>query len=115
MKTAHAWSRVSILGVRMTDRQRFRQETTDARAQAAALLTALTQAQGGAGATDLYKRVTGASSLENAIAETRRTIDAYDRLLAEFDKPAPVVVTTLRPIASPVNPIARLQPKAATA
>lgn len=34
---------------------------------------------------DLFKRVTGASSLENAISSTRRAIMAYDRLIAERD------------------------------
>jgi|GEM_PF-2761878 len=31
---------------------------------------------------DLFKRVTGHSSLENAIEATRRAIEAYDRMLA---------------------------------
>lgn len=32
---------------------------------------------------DLFKRVTGQSSLENAIAETSRAISAYDRVLSD--------------------------------
>jgi hypothetical protein len=75
----------------MNDRARLLQDTRAARDQAAALLKALQDAKGVAESHpspkgDLYKRVTGASSLDNALAETRRSIDAYDRLIAQIEK-----------------------------
>jgi len=75
----------------MHDRAQLLQDTLAARDQAAALLKALLEAKGVAESHpspkgDLYKRVTGASSLDNAVAETRRSIDAYDRLIAQIDK-----------------------------
>ena len=33
---------------------------------------------------DLYKHVTGSSSLDNAIATARRSIETYDRILAQL-------------------------------
>jgi hypothetical protein len=75
----------------MTDRQRIL-DATDARAKAQELLSVLldakatTESQGGGPRGDLYKRVTGQSSLENAIAATRRTIEAYDRLIAQMER-----------------------------
>ncbi len=59
------------------------------------LLKSLTDLQAGAdpGARDLYKRVTGQSSIDNSIAATRRTIEAYDRVLTQLEAGAepPVV------------------------
>lgn len=76
----------------MSDRERLLKETIAARDHAAALLRALQEAKGQSESLapspkgDLYKRVTGASSLENAIAETRRTVDAYERLISDLEK-----------------------------
>ncbi|HYE62827.1 MAG TPA: hypothetical protein VD997_12595 [Phycisphaerales bacterium] len=75
----------------MTDRARLLQDTLAARDKAAALLGALLESKKTIESTpspkgDLYKRVTGASSLDNAIAETRRSIDAYERLIAQLEK-----------------------------
>jgi len=39
------------------------------------------------GGDDLYKQVTGHSSLEKAIDETRRMIACYDRVLEQIEKP----------------------------
>ena len=83
---------IHILPMSMIDRQQLLQGTLAARDHAASLLKALqdakglTEAQPPAPKGDLYKRVTGASSLENAIAETRRTVDAYERLIAQLEK-----------------------------
>jgi hypothetical protein len=85
----------------MTDRARLLQDTIAARERASSLLKALQEAKAGVEASpspkgDLYKRVTGASSLDNALAETRRSIDAYERLIAQLEKsedgPTEVVV-----------------------
>ena len=68
------------------------QDTIAARDKAAALLKALQDAKGMTESQppspkgDLYKRVTGASSLENAIAEARRTVDTYERLIGQLEK-----------------------------
>jgi hypothetical protein len=76
----------------MSEREKLLTETIAARDNAAALLRALQQAKGLTDAQppapkgDLYKRVTGSSSLENAIAEARRTVDAYERLIGELEK-----------------------------
>src|SRR5688572_28019998 len=76
----------------MSDRARLLHETIAARDNAAALLRALQDAKGLSESQppspkgDLYKRVTGASSLENAITETRRTVDAYERLIGQLEK-----------------------------
>lgn len=37
---------------------------------------------------DLYKLVTGASSLENAIEATQRAVDAYERMILELSRHA---------------------------
>ncbi|MBS0197560.1 MAG: hypothetical protein JSR77_12465 [Planctomycetes bacterium] len=39
---------------------------------------------------DLFKRVTGASSIDNAIASATRMIEAYSRLIAEHEQAAKV-------------------------
>jgi hypothetical protein len=49
---------------------------------------------------DLFKRVTGHSSLENAIDSTRRAIEAYDRMIG--DTSAPPLVPTIRVTATGV-------------
>ncbi len=75
----------------MTNRTRLLQETIQARQRAAALVEALVQASTASEPVpkrDLYKRVTGSSSLDNAIAEARRAVEAYDRLIGEIEKEA---------------------------
>lgn len=68
------------------------------RAQAQQLLAELMNAQGEpaeGSRPDLYKQVTGKSSLEMAVDQTRRLIDAHDRMLAQLDRrSAGEVVTT---------------------
>ncbi len=79
----------------MEARRRILDETIAARAKALELLKSLTDLQAGAdpSARDLYKRVTGQSSIDNSIAATRRTIEAYDRVLTQLEAGAepPVV------------------------
>lgn len=50
---------------------------------------------------DLFKKVTGHSSLENAIDATRRAIEAYDRML-ENAAATPAPVPTIRVTATGV-------------
>jgi hypothetical protein len=82
----------------LSDRQRILDETLAARAKALDLLRALQDAKAAtedpvAPGRDLYKRVTGQSSVENSIAATRRTLEAYDKVIAELREPPMVVVT----------------------
>jgi len=68
----------------MTDRQHILDEASKARAQAQDLLNALSQSQASVtagGRPDVFLQVAGASSIEQAIATTRRLIDTYDRIL----------------------------------
>lgn len=55
-------------------------------------------ADSGATRRDLFKKVTGHSSLENAIDATRRAIEAYDRMLenaaAGVSTPKPLIRVT---------------------
>jgi hypothetical protein len=71
-------------------RESVRLEALSARQEAQQLLAQLTAelqvSQAGNGGRDLYKQVTGHSSLERAVDETRRMIDCYDRVLAQLDK-----------------------------
>lgn len=68
----------------MNDRNQLRQKIQAARDEACAALVAL-QAGGNHGGRDLFKQVTGASSVDNAVAEARRIIDAYDRILRDLE------------------------------
>lgn len=75
------------------DVQTLRLEALEARQQAERLLEQLTgELKELTGGTDLYKQVTGHNSLERAIAETRRMIACYDRVLEQIDKPEGDVV-----------------------
>jgi len=69
----------------MSDSQRFLNELKAAREQAAQLLVALreTSAASDGVARDLYKKVTGKSSLEHAVAAASRTLESYDRMIEE--------------------------------
>ena len=80
------------------------------REQARALLDSLQSAcreceqipsESGASRRDLFKKVTGPSSLENAIDATRRAIEAYDRML-ENAAISPALVPTIRVTATGV-------------
>ena len=70
----------------MDQRRQILEETIAARTKALELLKSLTAAQAGADPTskDLYKRVTGQSSIENSIAATRRAVEAYDRVITQL-------------------------------
>jgi hypothetical protein len=74
----------------MSNREQILFETQRTRAQAAEMLRELLGAKSACEATlaaenrsDMVKHVTGQSSLEVAIAETRKLIDSLDRALAE--------------------------------
>jgi len=81
----------------MDERRRMLDDTVAARAKALELLKSLTDAQAGADPSgkDLYKRVTGQSSIDNSIAATRRAVDAYNRVIAQLESGGelPVVST----------------------
>lgn len=77
----------------MTERQRILQETTQVREKAEALLRGLMEAKtvsekhlADVRQTDAMKRLTGKSSMDNAIASTRRMIDSLDRALGTLKK-----------------------------
>ena len=57
--------------------------------------------ESGSARRDLFKKVTGHSSLENAIDATRRAIEAYDRML-ENAAISPAPVPTIRVTATGV-------------
>jgi hypothetical protein len=79
----------------MDPRRQILDDTLAARAKAADLLKSLTQAQAGTDPTakDLFKRVTGQSSIDNSIAATRRAIEAYDRMIAQLESGEQPVVS----------------------
>lgn len=70
----------------MSDSQRILNELKVAREQAARLLAALRETSalsGSSGPRDLYKKVTGQSSMERAVAAASRTLESYDRMIEE--------------------------------
>jgi hypothetical protein len=67
------------------ERLRFREEVLGAKAEAENLLRCMLSREAWTG-NDMYKQVTGQSSVEQAIERTRRLIEAYDRVLAEMDR-----------------------------
>lgn len=72
----------------MSDRQAILTQTRAARLQAELLLGTLIESQEAiaqGGRPDLFRRVAGTSSVEQAIATTRRLIETYDRILAETE------------------------------
>lgn len=78
----------------MSDRQRILDEARAARDQAADLVAALTEARAEAAkpaVKDLFQRVTGQTSLDNALASARRTLETFDRVLAEMGSATPPV------------------------
>ncbi|MFO0831463.1 MAG: hypothetical protein U0637_06430 [Phycisphaerales bacterium] len=86
-----------------TNSQKLRDETRMAKAQAERLLADLLscRASGDLDCHDLYKQVTGHSSLEKAIDETKRVIASHDRLLAQIEKecaePLPMIAARVGP------------------
>lgn len=75
----------------MTQRSKMMVETEAQRDRALKLLDALRQAKSRSeenlarlNQTDLLKKVTGASSMDNAIVSTQRLIDSFNRVLAQL-------------------------------
>lgn len=84
----------------MNDPTSMMTQARSARDQAKALLGVLLDAQRGHASSpkDLYKRVTGSSSIEKSIATTRKLIETYDRVLGEHDSvdsPAPTTLSSI--------------------
>jgi hypothetical protein len=76
-----------------SDHARLLDETRLARRQAEEVLHSLLEAKanetaGEAARKDMYKQVTGASSIDNAIATARRSIETFDRILSEIQQQA---------------------------
>lgn len=76
-----------------TAKQRMIQETTKRRDDAVALLRSLLDAKAISERNlqqlqqpDLVKQVTGSSSMDNAIASTRRLIDSFNRVLDDLSR-----------------------------
>ncbi|CAG1009377.1 hypothetical protein PHYC_03695 [Phycisphaerales bacterium] len=72
----------------MNDPKKVLEEARAAREQARLLLRSLLDAQtaqnkGVPVPKDLFKRVTGQSSLDNAIVATRRLVETYDRMIGD--------------------------------
>jgi hypothetical protein len=77
----------------MTERQKILLETTVAKDKADALLKVLVEAKQRSeehmrelGQHDTFKRVTGRSSLDNAIASTRRMVETLRRTEAQLQR-----------------------------
>ncbi|GAB4385262.1 MAG: hypothetical protein Kow0022_10450 [Phycisphaerales bacterium] len=75
----------------MTQRSKMMVETQAQRDRAVQLLEALRQAKmrsennlSKLNQTDILKKVTGSSSMDNAIASTQRLIDAFNRVLEQL-------------------------------
>jgi hypothetical protein len=87
----------------MDPRRQILDDTIAARAKAVELLKSLTEAQASTDPTakDLFKRVTGQSSIDNSIAATRRAIEAYDRMITQLESEQPVISVSA---GSPVPP-----------
>jgi hypothetical protein len=72
----------------MSDYRRMLEDTIAAKTRAEALLRSLQEVKAAGehdvSGKDIYKRVTGSSSLDNAITATRRTIESYDRVIDEL-------------------------------
>lgn len=76
-----------------TTKQRMIRETTKRRDDAVALLRSLLDAKSISEQNlrqlqqpDLVKQVTGSSSMDNAIASTRRLIDSFNRVLDDLNR-----------------------------
>lgn len=87
----------------MNDPTSMMTQARNARDQAKALLGVLLDAQRGHASSspkDLYKRVTGSSSIEKSIATTRKLIETYDRVLGEHESVDSPATARLSPIGS---------------
>jgi len=92
----------------MTERARILTETADARADAQRLLAGLIVARDKSerrladlSRSDILKKLTGSSALDNAIGSTERMIEALDRVLGELrDKLTPEELALLEEIES---------------
>lgn len=98
----------------MTQRSKMMVETQAQRDRALQLLEALRQAKNRSeqnlsklNQTDFLKKVTGASSMDNAIASTQRLIDAFNRVLDqlrdELDEEDLTMLGSLEKRATPVT------------
>ncbi len=78
----------------MNDHERMRREVASAKHDAERALSSLLESRqvietnGGERRPDLYKLVTGRSSVENAISNTRHMVDTYIRVLDDLDADA---------------------------
>jgi hypothetical protein len=81
----------------MDQRRQILEDTVAARSKALELLKTLTIAQASTDPTsrDLFKRVTGQSSIENSIAATKRAVEAYDRVIAQLEAGGETPVATV--------------------
>lgn len=87
IQTSHAVS--SVEQQRAQARQLLDSLIASMRSNENVSIDALATPAEGSNRRDLFKRVTGHSSLENAIDATRRAIEAYDRMLGgPSDPPA---------------------------
>jgi len=77
------------LGTPMANRQSLLEDISKAKDRAQDLLDSLLDARAQSAPrmmSDLYKRVTGASSLDNAILSTKRMVEAYGRMLGDLQR-----------------------------
>ena len=97
-----------------TEKSKMIVETCSQRDRALQLLEALRQAKvcseenlARLNQTDFLKKVTGASSMDNAIASTQRLIDAFNRVLTQLhDILDEADLILLRDLEQPAPPIA---------
>ncbi len=88
---------MDVRTTRMTRREQLISETLASKRQAEDLLRTLLAAKApangsGPASRDLYKQVTGSSSLDNAIVQVRRSIETIDRVLDELRGQTPVTI-----------------------
>lgn len=75
-------------GMESRETQRLLTETRRAKERARAVLDSLTRTRRGEGA-DPMKRLTGKSSMDNAIEATRRIIDTLERSITDLERRLP--------------------------
>lgn len=91
----------------MSDRNRLLRDALSSREEAQGLIRQLTDAKATAetGRPDLYRRVTGSSSLDAALSTAKRTLDQYNRVLSKLEQmepdPPEVVVRAVTPSGIP--------------
>lgn len=97
---AHLWDP-------MSDRNRLLRDALSSREEAQGLIRQITDAKATAetGRPDLYRRVTGSSSLDAALSTAKRTLDQYNRVLSKLEQmepdPPEVVVRAVTPSGIP--------------